>query len=347
LIEIHTLTDGGQTAADIAALLVAFLGDAEDSLEIAIYDFKLVPQTANPVIGAIRDAVSRGVKARVVYNLDHRRPIAVPPPPRTDPALIASTAADAKAVYGVPDLMHHKFVVRDGAAVWTGSTNWTEDAWTREENVAVTVDNRDVASAFLRDFEELWTSGNVAGSGAFTSDPVDVSGAIVRPLFCPGRATRIAHRISGAIGDARRRIRVASPVITAGPILGTLAEVAAAGRVDLAGVYDATQMHEVFGQWRTEPHAAWKIPCFTSLVADAPFGAKVSTPYAPGAVHDYMHAKVCVADDVSFVGSYNLSHSGQENAENVLEIADAGIADRLAAFVDTIRTRYPAGTVRA
>jgi len=55
-----------------------------------------------------------------------------------------------------------------------------------------------------------------------------------------------------------------------------------------------------------------------------------------------MHAKVAVADDRVFVGSYNLSHSGEENAENVLEIEDAGLADRLAGFVDQARARYPA-----
>jgi phosphatidylserine/phosphatidylglycerophosphate/cardiolipin synthase-like enzyme len=76
-------------------------------------------------------------------------------------------------------------------------------------------------------------------------------------------------------------------------------------------------------------------------VAHAPFGAKVTTPYAPGSVHDYMHAKVTVADDVAFVGSYNLSHSGEENAENVLEINDAKIAARLAAYIDEVRARYP------
>jgi phosphatidylserine/phosphatidylglycerophosphate/cardiolipin synthase-like enzyme len=53
-----------------------------------------------------------------------------------------------------------------------------------------------------------------------------------------------------------------------------------------------------------------------------------------------MHAKVTVADDVVFVGSFNLSHSGELNAENVLEIADAALAERLAAFVDEIRNRY-------
>jgi phosphatidylserine/phosphatidylglycerophosphate/cardiolipin synthase-like enzyme len=54
-----------------------------------------------------------------------------------------------------------------------------------------------------------------------------------------------------------------------------------------------------------------------------------------------MHAKVTVADDVTFLGSFNLSHSGELNAENVLEIADPPLADRLAAFVDTIRAKYP------
>jgi phosphatidylserine/phosphatidylglycerophosphate/cardiolipin synthase-like enzyme len=57
-----------------------------------------------------------------------------------------------------------------------------------------------------------------------------------------------------------------------------------------------------------------------------------------------MHAKVVVADDVSFVGSFNFSRSGERNAENVLEIHDAVIADRLATFVDGVRARYPQTT---
>jgi phosphatidylserine/phosphatidylglycerophosphate/cardiolipin synthase-like enzyme len=60
-----------------------------------------------------------------------------------------------------------------------------------------------------------------------------------------------------------------------------------------------------------------------------------------------MHAKVVVADDTTFVGSFNLSRSGERNAENVLEIQDPEIADRLAAFIDEIRARYPTATVPA
>jgi phosphatidylserine/phosphatidylglycerophosphate/cardiolipin synthase-like enzyme len=51
---------------------------------------------------------------------------------------------------------------------------------------------------------------------------------------------------------------------------------------------------------------------------------------------------VTVADDTVFLGSFNLSHSGELNAENVLEIADAALADRLAAYIDGVRGRYPA-----
>jgi phosphatidylserine/phosphatidylglycerophosphate/cardiolipin synthase-like enzyme len=53
-----------------------------------------------------------------------------------------------------------------------------------------------------------------------------------------------------------------------------------------------------------------------------------------------MHAKITVADDTVFLGSFNLSHSGEMNAENVLEIADPALADRLAAQIDEWRERY-------
>ena len=62
-------------------------------------------------------------------------------------------------------------------------------------------------------------------------------------------------------------------MITAGPVLGTLAEVAAEARVDLRGVVDRTQMEQVVYQWRTNGHSAWKIPILGSVLAHADFGA--------------------------------------------------------------------------
>ncbi len=289
---------------------------------------------------ALVGAAQRGVAVRLAYNVDAAK--AVPPPPSTDPTLVEALPVPTRAIPGVPDLMHHKYVIRDRSALWTGSTNWTEDSWSREENVIVRLESPQLAASYTQDFEQLWGSCEVARSGKVQPDPVAVGEAQVRPWFCPRRGERLAHRIARALGAAERRIRIASPVITSGPILATLAEVAADGKVDVAGVVDLTQIEEVLRQWAENANASWKTPALRAALTRAPFSGKRSTPWSPGSLHDYMHAKVTVADDTLFVGSFNLSHSGELNAENVLEIADAALAEQMAQFVDALHARYPA-----
>ena len=238
--------------------------------------------------------------------------------------------------------MHHKYVVRDGEAVWTGSTNWTTDSWTLQENMVAVARSADLAGAFTRNFEELWSTGDVSRSGREEPRPVRVGGDEVRPWFTPGQGEDLSHRIAAAIGGARRRVRIASPVLTAGPVIGTLAEVAAEGRIDLKGVVDRTQMTEVFSQWRSNGRSAWKIPIVAATLSHSDWRGKPSTRYGPDTPHDFMHAKVTVADDVVFAGSFNLSRSGEMNAENVLELHDPELAERMASFIDEIRARYEA-----
>ena len=224
--------------------------------------------------------------------------------------------------------MHHKFVVRDGEAVWTGSTNWTDDSWSRQENVIVDCRRSpEIAYAYTLAFDELWERGRVEHTGDVEPRPADVGGARVRAWFCPEHGEALSHRIAKHIGKARERVRIASPVLTSGPILGTLVEVVNERRCDVAGIVDDTQVDQVFHQWRTNGVSAWKIPLLRRVIEGAPFSGKNSMPWTPESVHDFMHAKVVVADDTSFVGSFNLSRSGERNAENVLEIRDAAIAD--------------------
>ncbi|MDQ5820873.1 MAG: phosphatidylserine/phosphatidylglycerophosphate/cardiolipin synthase family protein, partial [Actinomycetota bacterium] len=244
------------------------------------------------------------------------------------------------AIPGEPDLMHHKFIVRDGASVWAGSTNWTDDSWTREENVIITVDSPAVAERYALDFEQLWEKRDVSKSGKVPTEPVHVGGIPVRTWFSPKRGEQLAARIAKGVKTARRRIRIASPVISSGPILGALAEVASDGRVDVAGVVDQTQINEVLHQWDENGNNTWKEPALRAALTRAPFSGKNSTPWAPDRVHDYMHAKVTVCDDTVFIGSFNLSHSGELNAENVLELAHPELAEQMATFIDGIRGRY-------
>ncbi len=341
-ITVRTLTDGGQRPMDIARLVADFIGGARETLDLALYDVRLPSPEGDVVAGAIKEAAARGVAVRIAFNHEKDRAKPIPPPPSTRPDLLAALGVPTRPIPGEPDLMHHKYVIRDSSSLWTGSTNWTSDSWSREENVIVTVDSEQIAAAYGDDFDALWKRGSVAGSGG-TRDPqpFKVGDATVRAWFCPGNGDDLAHRIATAIGRARRRVRIASPVLTSGPILGTLAETTADGRVDVAGVVDATQLSEVYGQWGSNPRSSWKLASLGAVLRHAPFTGKRSTPYSPGAVHDYMHAKLTVADDTVFTGSFNLSHSGELNAENVLEIADPALAERMAAFVDEVRALYP------
>jgi phosphatidylserine/phosphatidylglycerophosphate/cardiolipin synthase-like enzyme len=343
-IELETLTDGGQRPADVARGIAAFLADAQRSLDIAMYDIRSETDAGALVIASLLAAAQRGVAVRLVYDVAHPGPIPVPPPPETAPEAIEALPVPTRGIAGIPDLMHHKFAVRDGETVWTGSTNWTDDSWSRQENVIVTVESREIAYAHTLAFGQLWERGVVDGTGKVDPRPEDVGGARVRAWFTPEHGEALSHRVAKHIGRAHERVRVASPVLTSGPILGTLVEVVNEQRCDVAGVVDDTQVDQVFGQWRTNGVSAWKIPLLRRILEGAPFSGKVSTRWQPDSVHDFMHAKVVVADDTTFVGSFNFSRSGERNAENVLEIRDRGVAERLADFVDEIRARYPAAT---
>ena len=345
-LEVFTLTDGGQSADDVARRLAGFLKPAKSTLELALYDIRLPDPSGSIVADQLREAEARGVTTRLLYNVDSGSPSELHPPPRTRPEILAELPIEARPVPGFPDLMHHKYAVRDDEAVWTGSTNWTIDSWTRQENVIAIVSDPGIASRFKQNFEELWSDRDVRRSGRVDPDPVDVDGVRVTAWFTPGHGEDLSQRIATAIGASRSRVRIASPVITSGPILGTLAELADKGGRDIAGVVDGPQTETVFQQWRENGHSAWKIPLLAAMLSKLAFSAKPSTPWTPElAVHDFMHAKVTVADDVVFLGSFNLSRSGEQNAESVLEIHDHALADRLARFVDEVRGRYPAAQI--
>lgn len=345
MIEIRTYHDGGQSAEDVARQAAAFIDGAERSLELALYDIRLHGEAAEIVKRSLVGAHERGVAVRLVYNADHPGPIPVPPPPQTEPELLEALPIATRPIPGDPDLMHHKYAIRDRDTVWTGSLNWTQDSWSRQENVVALVRSPELAHAYGLNFDELWETGDVLGSGHVEPRPVDVGGIEVRPWFTPEHGEALAHRIAKRIGQAKRRVRIASPVLSSGPILGTLAEVCSDGRVDVAGVVDDTQVDDVLYQWNLNGNSTWKIPTLRRFLERAQFTGKPSTKWATDTVHDFMHAKITVADDVSFVGSFNLSHSGEMNAENVLEIKDAAIAERLAGFVDQIRSLYPLVTL--
>ena len=179
MIEVLPLHPGAHSALEIARRAADFIGGAQRSLELALYDVRLPGEPGDLVSGALCDAADRGVAVRIAYNADHDERM-FPPPPRTAPELIERLPFDTRGVPGIPDLMHHKYVVRDGESVWTGSTNWTTDSWTIQENVVLTANSPELAAEFTQNFRELWESGDVSDSGHRDPRRLEIAGKETR-----------------------------------------------------------------------------------------------------------------------------------------------------------------------
>jgi len=355
LIDVFGLSDVGEAgdlsqAEMVAGRIADFIGKAERTLVLALYDIRIPDPIGSIVADAFRAAAERGVKVRLAYNEVGDREEgnflpAVHPPPETNPEILSGLPIETKPINGVPDLMHHKYMVRDEAAIWTGSANWSIYSWTRQENVLAIVESTELAAEFLENFEELWTTGAVSRSGHGDPNPIQVGDAVVRAWFTPGHGEALAQRIATRLGTAKKRIRIASPVLTSAPILGTLAEYGdRAGKFAIAGVIDEPQTDRVFEQWATT-QSKWKIPLLAKVLGSLQFSGKQSVPWGTAELRNFMHAKVTVVDDTVFMGSFNLSRSGEENAENMIEIEDAAVAEELAAFIDETRAKYPPSSV--
>jgi phosphatidylserine/phosphatidylglycerophosphate/cardiolipin synthase-like enzyme len=341
--------------ARVASSLASFAAAATRSIDVAIYDFRLGGALASTVVGALTTAADRGVAVRIAYDMGKpdeadaqvfARLEADPAPPGTAEFVadhFASTAVATKGITAGSRLMHDKFVVRDAgrssATVWTGSANFTDDAWTLQENNIVRLRSSALADAYRSDFDAMWTSGAIAGTGRGLGDSVTIGEAGVAWDFSPGDGAAIDAALVAMVNAATRRIDVATMVLTSHAVLGAL--VAAIERdVPIAGIYDAGQMDPIAARWRRSSSVASKQALADWQRVSTLLVPKHSTPFTPSSPHDFMHHKVIVADDVVATGSYNVSANAQRNAENHLRITSPTIAARYRAHIATIAKAY-------
>lgn len=352
-LAVAFLTQGEQAGAEVAARLAAFVAGARRSLDLAAYDLRLSESLQAPLAEALGERAAAGVAVRIVYDADKPEPplpqAGMDPAPRGTGAAVQALGHPWRRIGG-PKLMHHKYVLRDAgtpdARVWTGSTNLTDDAWTLQENNIVELASPALAAYYARDFAELWSAGEIAGSGAFDTAATTLTyrgePVTARVLFSPGRGEAIDDEVARRVAGARERVRICSMLLNSGALLNALGELLRAGRVAVDGIYDRTQMEGVLEQWRDVPHNVWKIGAVREIVARAGLVGKRSTPYSPDNPHDFMHNKGLIVDDTAITGSYNFSRSAQFNAENILFLEGRALADRYSAYIDRLLAKYGA-----
>jgi phosphatidylserine/phosphatidylglycerophosphate/cardiolipin synthase-like enzyme len=343
---------------DVASRTADFINQAKSTIDIAIYDFRLRDEAATIVAEGLRSQARKGVQIRIAYDSAtdlgaDALPTAAPSHLESDQKLLGTDSfvrsfadvAQVTSITGYRVLMHNKYILRDvaspDAAVFTGSSNYTNDSWGLQDNNLLCLRSQQLASYYAKDFNDLWSRRKIVDSTGYRDDgTLRMNDVPVTIAFTPGDGPMVLKEIVGAIAAARNRLYVASVVLSSGPILAALSEAIDRG-LPLAGIYDGPQMDQVERQWNATNFGTDKINTWQKVARH--LVRKNSIPFDrqnKSQPHNFMHNKLVVADQIVVTGSFNLSNHAMGNAENVLLIRDAVIADSYAKYIQRLMTSY-------
>jgi hypothetical protein len=92
--------------------------------------------------------------------------------------------------------------------VWTGSTYFTDDAWTRQENnIIIIVASGPLAAAYRVDFDQMWTGGTITNARRGDAGTAPAGGGQVGWDFCPGDGMAINAALAYRIDPGRSLLR--------------------------------------------------------------------------------------------------------------------------------------------
>jgi phosphatidylserine/phosphatidylglycerophosphate/cardiolipin synthase-like enzyme len=318
--------------ADLATHLSDFIAGTRHTLDCAIYDLR------DPkVLQALSTLARSGRRLRIAYDAskDRRGGLSADPKPSGSSAEIeaAGLMPYATAVHDSGHLMHNKFLVRDGATVWTGSANFTPGGFEQQDNNCLVMESAELATEYAATFEDLLSDRhhhtNTTAAPAPTS--VSVRGTAITPFFTPAAGEGIENAIIAALGQAHK-VRVMAFLISDQGILDAMARFQPAS-MDIRGVFDPGGMADALRYKKGSLSSFW----FTK---DSRFVAAPSHAYHPGE-NDFMHNKVMILDDHLVVtGSYNFSENAEANDENVLLIDSQSVAAAYTQYFDTLYGTY-------
>lgn len=362
--------------SEVAGKLADYIEGAHDSLDIAIYHFQLSGDPSDKtspmgkVVAALNDKAEQGVKIRLaifqpeqkgVANDDGEEAAAGPDFMKSLSSKIdvhnAAKNGDVNSNVGGLDpsiqtegiagggkLMHDKFIVRDGAtndaSVWTGSTNFTDDAFGSQDNNIIQLKSKDLASVYEEDFQQMWDAEKISGTGKGLHQTVQVGDSQVTVAFSPGDGAFIDGEIAKQIESAQQSVHIASMDISSQKVLQALSDKIDQG-VNVDGIYDGPQMNVVVKDWqRSSSQASQDKVALWNKVKDH-LVEKHSHPYRPGQLADFMHNKTVDIDDSTVItGSFNFSTNATHNAENIVEIANPDVAKQYGNYIQDLIVTY-------
>ena len=264
---------------------------------------------------ALAKAAARGVRVRMVTDSDTLT--------NDDPKVQKAFDILKQANIPIVDdqrgpLMHNKFMVVDGAAVWTGSWNFTENDTYRLNNNAIRIVSRQLAQNYTAEFEKMFVQRSFGPNkpAGGTTPLVTLQGVRIENYFAPKDG--VASKITGRLDQAQQSIHFMAFSFTSDSIGSAMLARANAG-VSVVGVFETTGSETQFSEYGKLRKAG------LGVLQDG-------NPYV-------MHHKVIIIDGRTVIfGSYNFSNNAdKDNDENLLIVDDPALAQAFEAEFQRVR----------
>ncbi len=297
---------------NLEQVIVDFIDGAEKRLEIAVQELESVPIAE----AIIRARVERKLRVKLVIEHDYLRASrarAMPwergGPNETNREIhdaVLRASIDVKPDYNA-SIFHQKFIIRDGTALLTGSTNFTPTGVHKNLNHIVIVNDEKTAKIYRREFREIARGHFGKRNEGHDPAPADlkVSNVPIRVLFAPDHSPEM--EIMKQMLKAKERIAFAIFTFSkSSGIDDTMLARLAAG-MPIRGAFDATQGGQ---DW-----AAIK-----PLIAAGAELFKVSKGNGVGKLH---HKLMVLDESVVIAGSFNYTGPANRlNDENIIILGD-------------------------
>lgn len=290
-------------SSDICREILTNINNTQNTIDMAIYGYSSTPAIEK----AIQNAQARGVKIRLVYDLDSKNQNIYP-----DTFKFVSLVANSKNDGNLKEsnfIMHNKFYIFDDKTVITGSANLSHtDMSGYNSNNIIVINSVEVAKVYKTEFEQMYNEKfHLAKTSTLKNESNNM-----KVYFSP-QDKALANGILPIIREAKDYIYIPIFVITENRVVQELINAKKRG-VDVRLISDALNASSKYSK--------------IQLLRDGGVLVKVEN-YA-----GKMHAKTMIVDDrYVVVGSMNFSKSGEnKNDENTIVLNHSEAAKYMKKF---------------
>lgn len=312
-----TLKPDTSCGTDICKLLKYNIDKSKTSIDMAIYGYNNVPKIREALI----NAKNRGVKIRIVYDIDnndknyYKDTLALV-------NIIKNSSCDSTDISTKPFIMHNKFIIFDNKTVFTGSANLSpSDLSNYNSNAFIIIKSEKVSKLYKDEFEQMY-QGKFHTSKIKTPDNKYAIGATVLSVYFSPQDNVIKSQIIPLVNKSKTSIYMPTFLITHRELTSALISAKKRG-VKIKVIIDAANASNKYSKHQQ--------------LRDNGIEVKVEN-YA-----GKMHSKTIIIDEKYVImGSMNFSRSGEEkNDENTVILDNPQIAKFLIKQFNIIWEKIP------